>query len=1312
MNNFFDAFISYGRADSLDFATKLYQRLTEQGLRVWFDKKNIPFGVDYQREIDEHGIEKAHNFIFIIAPHSLKSVYCRKEIDLAVQLKKRIIPLVHIKSDELLSQTHPNIGKLNWIWFQEGINNFEESFANLTHVIQKQADYVEQHTQILAKALEWERHQKQTSYLLIGEERQQAQSWLKKRFKHEQAPCLPNDLHCEFITESIKNANNWMTQVFLAYGEEDESVMEQIRNSLRWESFTVWTNKTDIQMGEASEEAIKRGIEQADNIVYLLSPDSLKSKFCQQELDYAVLLNKRIIPILVRETDGEPVPPALQQLQYIDLTDNVKQEDYLLDESQLLKILRQDAAYYNDHKILLAKALKWQRQHCNPSILLRGYNLRHAEAWLKLAKQRGQHLPTPLQEELITESLRQPSGVPLDVFVSYSRTDSDFARKLNDALQMQGKTTWFDQESIASGVDFQQEIYRGIEDSDNFLFILSSASVNSPYCVGEVEHAAKLNKRFVTVLYRQVNPADLHLELAKVQWIDFNQQEADFFANFNQLVRTLDTDREYVRNHTKWSQRAIEWEERGRSEDLLLRGSEFAIAENWLKETEQQKKQPAATPLQKEYITASRTAIEAARKQEKRQVIILWSLLSLVSAVAVIAAGIGVFAFSQWRRAETVQEGEINALSRYSLALSDQERKFDALIEAIRAGRQLHKQRYQVKAETKGLVLTALQAAVYGDGFREYDRLLGHDNDVERVSFSPDGKMIVTASRDKTLKLWSRDGQLLTTLYGHKKGVSSAVWSPDDKTIASTSWDKTLKLWSRDGKLLQTLEHDTNVNSASFSPDGKTIASASYKAVRLWNPDGKLLQIMPHDNWVNSVAWSPDGKTLASGSDQAVKLWSADGKLLQTLPHDNWVNSVAWSPDGKTLASGSDKAVKLWSHDGKLLQTLPHNNFVNGVAWSPDGKTLASAGTDKTAQLWSRSGQKLQTLLHEDEVIDIGFSPDGKILASASRDSIVKLWSLKGKKLKKFPHDNKVNSVAWSPDGKTIASASDKAINLWNVEGKKLQTLSNDNKVNSVAWSPDGKTIASASDKAINLWNLEGKKLQTLPHDSWVNDVAWSPDGKIIASASNKAIKLSSADGKLLKTLPYDTQYKSVSFSPDGKTIAASSGDGTGKLWSLDGKELHTFTHEDTVYSVSFSPDGNTLASASDDDTIKLWSRDGKLVKTLHYDTPFRSVSFSPNGKLFAAAGGDNTVKIWNLKGELLQTLKGHKAPVNSVSFGPDGNTLASAGQDNIVILWNLDDFRLEKLMVSGCDWVGDYLKYSTAVEEGDKHLCDGIGKK
>ncbi|HEY9830712.1 MAG TPA: toll/interleukin-1 receptor domain-containing protein [Stenomitos sp.] len=711
MNNFFDAFISYGRADSKAFATKLHARLLELEFRVWFDQNDIPLAVDFQNQIN-NGIEKAHNFLFIIAPHSVNSDYCRREIELAIKCNKRIIPLLHVEqiSQETWQQRfpdgtpqdweaykaqgkhdhyqnmHPTIRQINWVYFREGIDDFEQSFARLIELLKHHADYVQQHTGFLVKALEWERHQKQNSYLLIGEERQKSEAWLKIRFKDEQPPCVPTDLHCEYITESIKNANNLMTQVFLAYADEDRAAMEKIRRSLRRDSITVWTNTTDIQTGEAFDEAINRGIEQADNLVYLLSLDSIRSTDCHRELDLAVSLHKRIIPVLVRETPPEYVPSALRDLQYIDLTDNVKEDDYYLDESQLLRIFHQNEAYYNEHKILLTKALKWKRQHENPSILLRGYNLRSAQTWLKVGHKRTLHPPTSLIEEFITESLRQPPAISLDVFISYSRADSDFARKLNDELQLQGKRTWFDQESIASGADFAQEICQGIKTCDNFLFILSPRSVNSPYCAHEVEYAASLNKRFVTVLHREVNSDELHPDLAKVQWIDFNQNQRDFNANFNQLVRTLDTDRDHVHSHTKWLQRAIEWNENHQSADLLLRGSELAIAQQWLLEAEQYKKQPASNPLQKNYITASQEALAAARKQQKRQVIILWSLLGLVSTVAVVAVGLGVMAVNNQKAAE---RDEIEALQESSEARLALDQQFDALRLALKAAKKL-----------------------------------------------------------------------------------------------------------------------------------------------------------------------------------------------------------------------------------------------------------------------------------------------------------------------------------------------------------------------------------------------------------------------------------------------------------------------------------------------------------------------------------------------------------------------------------------------------------------------------------------------
>jgi WD40 repeat protein len=1317
MKNLFDAFISYGRADSKAFATKLHARLFEQGLKVWFDQNDIPLGVDYQNQIDD-GIEKAHNFLFIIAPHSVNSPYCRKEVELAIQRNKRIIPLLHVEqiSQETWQQRfpngmpqeweayqqkglhssfpnmHPTISKINWVYFREGLDDFDAAFTGLINLFHRQADYVQQHTQILAKALEWERHQKQTSYLLIGEERQQAETWLKIRFKDEQPPCVPTDLHCEFISESTKNANNLLTQVFISHSENDNVMIEKVGKSLMREGFTIWTNWTDIKTGTEFQEEINQGIEQADNVVYLISADSIQSKYCQDELAYAFAHNKRIISLLIESIDIEQLSSQIRALQFIDFTGYEDAEKCRIATDKLLKALNQDTYYCEQHKVLLVKALKWLRQNRNPSILLRGYNLQHAEAWLKAAKLRTEHPPLPLHEEFIAESTNQSAESSLEVFISYSRADSDFARKLNEALQLQGKTTWFDQESIASGSDFQQEIYRGIENSDNFLFIISPRSVNSPYCADEVEYAQKLNKRFVTVLHRDLSAKELHPALASIQWIDFNRHGGDFYPNFSELVRTLDTDREYVKSHTKWSQKAAEWEQGGKRDDLLLRGSNLEEAEKWLKQTLDKK--PFPTPLQQEYISESRQAEMARQEQE-----------------------------------QNLLESQINALIRFSLLLNDTDQKFDALIEAIRAQRLVQKQLNRVKPETQSRVLTALQAAVYGYGFRECNRLSGHNDIIWGVSFSPDSKTLATASDDKTVKLWSVEGKELSTLKGHTDWVRGVSFSPDGKTLATASDDKTVKLWSVEGKELSTLKGHTDwVRGVSFSPDGKTIATASNdKTVKLWSVEGKELSTLTgHTDWVNSVSFSPDGKTIATASnDKTVKLWSVEGKELSTLKgHNDEVNSVSFSPDGKTIATASnDKTVKLWSVEGKELSTLTgHTDWVNSISFSPDGKTLATASKDKTVKLWSVEGKEVSTLKgHTDWVNSVSFSPDGKTLATASADKTIKLWSMEGKQLLSLTgHNDEVNSVSFSPDGKTLATASaDKTVKLWSMEGEEVSTLKgHTDEVNSVSFSPDGKTIATASnDKTVKLWSLEGKEVSTLKgHTDWVRGVSFSPDGKTIASASDdKTVKLWAVEGKQLLTLKGHTDWvRGVSFSPDGKTIATASNDKTVKLWSVEGKELSTLKgHNDEVNSVSFSPDGKTIATASNDKTVKLWSVEGKELSTLKgHNDGARGVSFSPGGKTIVSASNDKTVKLWSLEGKQLLSLTVHIDGVRGVSFSPDGKTIASASRDKTVVLWNLQELQLDKLLVSACDWVRDYLKNNPEVEEGDKHLCDGIGEK
>ena len=145
-----DVFISYGRADSRLFAKRVKERLVDAGLKVWFDFDDIPLGVDYQNQIND-GIEKADNILFIISPHSVNSPYCAKEIELALTYNKRIIPLLHVEeiSYETWQQRnpdaqefgwhalkekgehssfpnmHPEISKINWVYFREGIDDFD-----------------------------------------------------------------------------------------------------------------------------------------------------------------------------------------------------------------------------------------------------------------------------------------------------------------------------------------------------------------------------------------------------------------------------------------------------------------------------------------------------------------------------------------------------------------------------------------------------------------------------------------------------------------------------------------------------------------------------------------------------------------------------------------------------------------------------------------------------------------------------------------------------------------------------------------------------------------------------------------------------------------------------------------------------------------------------------------------------------------------------------------------------------------------------------------------------------------------------------
>ena len=579
----------------------------------------------------------------------------------------------------------------------------------------------------------------------------------------------------------------------------------------------------------------------------------------------------------------------------------------------------------------------------------------------------------------------------------------------------------------------------------------------------------------------------------------------------------------------------------------------------------------------------------------------------------------------------------------------------------------------------------------------ELDLLTGHRAYVRNVYFSLDGQTLVSASRDKAIRIWDVDtGEYLRGQTGSCSGCSGSpiALSPDGRTLAKgnegAGWGSINFYDATTGEHLRTIEDERTaerndrlnlrigtsvsysgiygeVRSLSFSPDGKTLASGhSDGNIRIWDAhtDELLQTLMGHASGVESVAFHPDGKTLASSGrlDGTIRIWDADtGELLHTLiGHTGWIHNFSFSPDGKTLASAShDETLRIWdATTGEHLHTLAgHTGAVYSVSFHPNGKTIASISEDSTLRIWdATTGAFLRTLTrHTGWVESVSFGPDGRTLASGSRDKMVRIWDVDAGELRHTltGHTGYVNTVAFRPDGQVLASGSaDNSIRFWDpATGDHLRTLTGHvGPVSSVVFGPNGRKLASGSaDGTVRIWDaISGEPLHILVGRAFeITCVVFSPDGRKLANGGGNLEGTvgiwDAATGKYLRPLT-DAWYRvySIAFSPDGQTLATG-GDYSGqiRIWDVTtGEQLQLITgHASDVNSMAFSPDGRTLASGS------------------YYHT-----------YLWDAVTGEQLHEL----GNSLHSSRGYTRQVHSVSFSPDGRTLASGIENGTVLLWEV----------------------------------------
>lgn len=610
------------------------------------------------------------------------------------------------------------------------------------------------------------------------------------------------------------------------------------------------------------------------------------------------------------------------------------------------------------------------------------------------------------------------------------------------------------------------------------------------------------------------------------------------------------------------------------------------------------------------------------------------------------------------------------------------------------------------------------------------------------VAFTADSGAVFAAGKDGVVQLFAGpnpDGTSagntstrLREFTGHPDAVNALAVTPDGKSLVSAGSDRTVRVWDvTSGKPLRSFQgHMTKVLALAIRGDGRQIASASDDgAIRLWDlnttDDHRALTDAADALW--AVAFSPDNKRVATaGADKVVRVYAPEtGKLETSIPdaHRSAITSLAFFPDSNRLATGGgDRVVKVWDVAAKKVTTelAGHESAVLAVAVGDGGKLVASGAADRTVRGWA-DGKQAWSWAGKSAVCAVAVRKGEKLVAAGTADGTLVVLDITGGTPKELfaqsAHVAGVACVGFSPDGNRVATVGgDGAVRVWTVtETGSLTALTKfDGQAKSggapgflaltgLSFSPDGRYLATVgADTVVRVWDIQTKSESRglRGHTDWVTAVAFSADGRYLASVGvDKAARVfelppqdsGSGGGHLLKV-------GAVAVSADGKFAVTAATDQTMKVWEIaTGREVATLIgNTDVPQSVTFlGPDGVVMAGTTQGNDaigqLHFWgTRPPRRNKSLPTGAVYAVVGSADGSKVAAwttkpAVGGqvrNNTFDLYDAAGEVLSSLPDKGRTITSAAFSAD-LTLAVAGDDQgTVRVWDLD--KKERI---GADW-------------------------
>jgi WD40 repeat protein len=920
-----------------------------------------------------------------------------------------------------------------------------------------------------------------------------------------------------------------------------------------------------------------------------------------------------------------------------------------------------------------------------------------------------------------------------DVFVSYARVDAPFVRKLHDALRAREREAWVDLDDIPPSAEWLKEVFSGIEGSDTFVFVLSPDSVRSDVCGLELRHALGHDKRIVPIVASKIDAAAVPPSLATLNWVDFTL-ETEFPASLERLLQAVDTDLDFVKQHTRLLVRALEWDRAGRDRSLTLRGRDLTSATQWLDRTAADPKL-TASPLHAEYIAASRNA-ETRRKR----------IMATAAAFAVVvASGLALLAELQRRAADrerttAVQERatavreRTTAISRELAAVAISQASADPELAILLASEAVHRAstveaedalRHALSASNGRAVLPADKEYASAAGFssegkfvvtvggddsaRIWDpatgrelRRIQHGSSLDTAWFSPSSTYLVTVGDNGRSRVWRADSG---TKVAETGSAARGAFSKDESWFV-TSGEEDAALWdARTWRKIRTMEDGTTVST--FSEDGRVLLVVDSDAAVLSDPSTGRTSARLEGEFTNA-ALTPGAGVVALTGDDAARIWHVAAKKVVSLP--GTCDEIAISSDGRLVATAhedeEDGIVRLWdAHTGKpIAQVRGRLSRSAGRAFSRDGNLLVTPDEDNTAVVWNtRTGDSLAVLRgHRESVNSAAFDPSGTYVVTASDDGDARLWALSGARLRAVLADaGNVRAIVFSPKGDAVITAGEHAVLVWDVRRAQVTSrlAGNSRLISAVAFSGDGRrVITGGADSPARVWDAAtGAPVATLSTGP-VTLVALNPDGqRALTTSGNNAVVWDTSQQRTVSTLSgHDKPIALASFAPDGQSALTAAIDGSVRLWDVATGRARSELHAAdprlppvgssrieqplfalTGFTASGSPPGgDRLFALGEGAVVRVWDVAARQVVSVlrGHTSDVTSVAFDGRGRFVATSSDDRSVRIWEARtGRAVAVLRGHRDFVNAAAFAPDGTVIGSGGFDETALIYECE---------------------------------------